>query len=119
MATISGVVVVLVALLHAYFLVLEMFLWDKPAGRKAFGQSKEQAAATKTLAANQGLYNGFIAAGLLWGVIRGAAGYEFKLYFLLCVVVAGIYGAATASRKILYVQALPGLLALLLVLLSH
>ncbi|MFK2878250.1 DUF1304 domain-containing protein [Rhodanobacter hydrolyticus] len=119
MATISGVVVVLVALLHAYFLVLEMFLWDKPAGRKAFGQSKEQAAATKTLAANQGLYNGFIAAGLLWGVIRGAAGYEFKLYFLLCVVVAGIYGAATANRKILYVQALPGLLALLLVLLSH
>ncbi|MBD8882146.1 DUF1304 domain-containing protein [Rhodanobacter sp. 7MK24] len=119
LATISGVVVVLVALLHAYFLVLEMFLWDKPAGRKAFGQSKEQAAATKTLAANQGLYNGFIAAGLLWGVIRGAAGYEFKLYFLLCVVVAGIYGAATASRKILYVQALPGLLALLLVLLSH
>ncbi|MEW9625377.1 DUF1304 domain-containing protein [Rhodanobacter sp. S2-g] len=118
MATISGIVVLLVALLHGYFLVLEMFLWDKPAGRKAFGMSKEQAAATKVLAANQGLYNGFIAAGLLWGVIRGAAGCEFKLFFLLCVVVAGVYGAATASHRILYVQALPGLLALLLVLLS-
>lgn len=119
LATISGIAVGLVALLHGYFLVLEMFLWDKPAGRRAFGQSKEQAAATKVLAANQGLYNGFIAAGLLWGAIRGAAGYDFKVFFLLCVVVAGVYGAATASRKILYVQALPGLLALLLVLLSH
>jgi putative membrane protein len=119
MATISEIAVILVALLHAYFLVLEMFLWDKPAGLKAFGQSKERAAATKVLAGNQGLYNGFIAAGLLWGTIRGAAGYEFKLFFLLCVVVAGIYGAMTASRKILYVQALPGLLALLLVLSSR
>lgn len=119
LATISETVVLLVALLHGYFLVLEMFLWDKPAGRKAFGLSKEQAAATKVLAANQGLYNGFIAAGLLWGAIRGAAGYEFKVYFLLCVVVAGVYGAATASRKILYVQALPGLLGLLLVVFSR
>jgi putative membrane protein len=119
MATISGIAVVLVALLHGYFLVLEMFLWDKPAGLKAFGQSKERAAATKVLAANQGLYNGFIAVGLVWGAIQGAAGYEFKVYFLLCVVVAGIYGAVTASRKILYVQALPGLLALLLVLFSR
>jgi len=119
LATISEIVVLLVALLHGYFLVLEMFLWDKPAGRKAFGMSKEQAAATKVLAANQGLYNGFVAAGLLWGAIQGAAGYEFKVYFLLCVVVAGVYGAATASRKILYVQAAPGLLGLLLVLLSH
>ncbi|WP_404537830.1 DUF1304 domain-containing protein [Dyella agri] len=116
MATISEIVVLLVALLHGYFLMLEMFLWDKPAGRKAFGMSKEQAAATKVLAANQGLYNGFIAVGLLWGLIRGAAGYEFKVFFLLCVVVAGVYGAVTASRKILYVQALPGLLGLLLVL---
>ncbi|GAB3786308.1 DUF1304 domain-containing protein [Dyella agri] len=115
-ATISEIVVLLVALLHGYFLMLEMFLWDKPAGRKAFGMSKEQAAATKVLAANQGLYNGFIAVGLLWGLIRGAAGYEFKVFFLLCVVVAGVYGAVTASRKILYVQALPGLLGLLLVL---
>lgn len=119
LATISETAVLLVALLHGYFLVLEMFLWDKPAGRKAFGLSQERAAATKVLAANQGLYNGFIAAGLLWGAIRGAAGYEFKIYFLLCVVVAGVYGAATASRKILYVQALPGLLGLLLVIFSR
>lgn len=119
LAMIAEVVVLLVALLHAWFLVLEMFLWDKPAGLKAFGQSRERAAATKVLAANQGLYNGFIAAGLLWGVLQGAAGYEFKLYFLSCVVVAGVYGAVTASRKILYVQALPGLLGLLLVLFSR
>lgn len=115
----SEIVVLLVALLHGYFLLLEMFLWDKPAGRRAFGMSKEQAEATKVLAANQGLYNGFIAAGLLWGAIRGAAGYEFKVYFLLCVVVAGVYGAATASRRILYVQAAPGLLGLVLVLVSR
>lgn len=118
MTTIAEIVVLLVAFLHGYFLVLEMFLWDKPAGLKAFGQSKEQAAATKVLAANQGLYNGFIAAGLLWGVIQGASGYDFKVYFLLCVIVAGVYGAMTASRKILYIQAVPGLLALLLVLVS-
>ncbi|MBD8897840.1 DUF1304 domain-containing protein [Rhodanobacter sp. DHG33] len=119
MATISEIVVVLVALLHGYFLMLEMFLWDKPAGRRAFGLSREQAAATKVLAANQGLYNGFIAAGLLWGAIRGAAGYDFKIFFLLCVVVAGAYGAMTVSRKILYVQAVPGLLGLLLVFFSR
>lgn len=119
LTTISDIVLVLVALLHGYFLVLEMFLWDKPAGRRAFGMSKEQAAATKVLAANQGLYNGFIAAGLLWGAIQGAAGYPFKLFFLLCVIIAGVYGAATASRKILYVQALPGLLGLSLVLVSR
>ena len=82
------------------------------------GQTKEQAAASKVLAANQGLYNGFIAVGLLWGVVQGAAGFDFKVYFLLCVIVAGVYGAATASRKILFVQALPGLSALLLVLFS-
>ena len=112
---IAEIVVVLVAALHGYFLVLEMFLWDKPVGRRVFGQSKEQAAATKVLAGNQGLYNGFIAAGLLWGVFQGAAGYPFKVFFLSCVVIAGIYGAMTASRRILYVQALPGLLGLLLV----
>lgn len=119
MVIVAEIVVLLVALLHGYILVLEMFLWDKPAGMKAFGQSKEQAAATKVLAANQGLYNGFIAVGLLWGVIQGADGYDFKVFFLLCVIVAGIYGAITASRKILFVQAAPGLLALLLVLLSN
>jgi len=118
MAILAAIAVALVALLHGYFLVLEMFLWDKPAGLKAFGQSKEQASATKVLAANQGLYNGFIAAGLLWGLIQGAAGYDFKVFFLLCVVVAGVYGAATASRKILFVQAVPGLIALLLVIIA-
>lgn len=119
LGTLAEIVVVLVALLHGYFLVLEMFLWDKPAGLKAFGQSKERAAATRVLAANQGLYNGFIAAGLLWGSFQGPAGYGFKVFSLSCVVVAGVYGAATASRKILYVQALPGLLGLLLVVLAH
>ncbi|TBW45314.1 DUF1304 domain-containing protein [Marinobacter halodurans] len=116
MTIITDLVVLLAALLHGYFLILEMFLWDKPMGWKVFGHSKEHAATTKVLAANQGLYNGFIAAGLLVGLFQGAAGYDFKLFFLACVVVAGIYGAATASRKILFVQALPGAIGLLLVL---
>ena len=114
----ANLAVLFVALLHAYFLVLEMFLWEKPAGLKAFGQSREKAAITKVLAANQGLYNGFIAAGLLLGVIQGAAGYDFKVYFLSCVIIAGIYGAMTASRKILFIQAAPGIIALLLVIYS-
>ena len=109
---IAAVLTALVALLHLYFLVLEMFLWDKPAGLKAFGNTPQRAADTKVLAANQGLYNGFLAAGLLWGLIQGAAGHAVTVFFLLCVIVAGVYGAATASRKILYVQALPGALAL-------
>lgn len=111
-------VVALVALLHLYFLVLEMFLWDKPAGLRAFRQTPEQAAATKVLAANQGLYNGFLAAGLLWGLLLGADGWAVKLFFLGCVLVAGLYGAATASRKILYVQALPAALGLALLALA-
>lgn len=115
----TDIVIVLVALLHGYFLVLEMFLWDKPFGLKTFGQSREQASATKTLAANQGLYNGFLATGLLYGLSQGAAGFEFKVFFLLCVVVAGIFGALTASRKILYFQALPGLVGLILLLVSR
>jgi putative membrane protein len=114
----SEIAVVLVAMLHGCFLVLEMFLWDKPAGLKAFGQAKEQASLTKVLAANQGLYNGFIGAGLLLGVFQGAAGFDFKVFFLLCVIVAGVFGAFTASRKILYVQAFPGIIALVLVLIS-
>ena len=118
MTIVTAMIVLLVALLHVYFLVLEMFLWDKPAGLKVFGQSKEQASSTKVLAANQGLYNGFIAAGLLWGLIQGAQGYDFKVFFLTCVVVAGVYGAMTASRKILFVQAAPGLVGLLLVIIS-
>jgi putative membrane protein len=118
MAIITGIVVLLVAFLHIYFLILEMFLWDKPAGLKAFGQTKERATSTKVLAANQGLYNGFIAAGLLWGLVQGAQGDDFKVFFLACVVIAGVYGAMTASRKILLIQAVPGLLGLLLVLIS-
>ena len=118
MIIIANLAVLFVALLHVYFLVLEMFLWEKPAGLKAFGQSREKAAITKVLAANQGLYNGFIAAGLLLGVIQSAAGYDFKVYFLSCVIIAGIYGAMTASRKILFIQAAPGIIALLLVIYS-
>ena len=112
MFSIAIALVVVVALLHAYFLVLEMFLWTKPAGRRAFGTTREQAEQSKVLAANQGLYNGFLAAGLLWGLTLGAAGRGVVIFFLLCVIAAGVFGAATASRKILYVQALPGALAL-------
>jgi putative membrane protein len=107
----------LIALLHLYFLVLEMFLWTKPAGRRVFGTSREMAEATKTLAANQGLYNGFLAAGLVWSLLapRGL-GAPLQVFFLACVVVAGVFGGATASRKILWVQALPAAVALGLVL---
>ena len=114
----ANVVVGLVALLHVYFLVLEMFLWDKPAGLRAFGQTLEAARASKVLAANQGLYNGFLAAGLFWGLSLGAGGTAVKVFFLVCVLVAGLFGAATASRKILFVQALPAAIGLALVLLA-
>ncbi len=110
----ANVVTGLVALIHVYILVLEMFLWTKPAGRKAFGLAPDFAQATRVLAANQGLYNGFLAAGLIWGLLLGAAGLPVKLFFLACVLVAGLFGAATASRKILYVQALPALIGLVL-----
>ena len=119
MSTVATVLVALVGLLHVWFLVLEMFLWDKPAGLKAFGQTLEAAQASKVLAANQGLYNGFLAAGLFWGVALGGAGSGVKVFVLACVIVAGLFGAATASRKILFVQALPAAIALGLVLLSH
>lgn len=118
MSIAADIVVVLVGLLHVYFLVLEMFFWDKPLGLKVFGQKKEAAAATKVLAANQGLYNGFLAAGLFWGVYLGSGGTSVKIFFLGCVLVAGLFGAATASRKILFVQALPAAVGLALVLLS-
>jgi len=116
MTILAGAALALVALLHAYFLVLEMFLWERPAGRKAFGTTAEFAAATKTLAANQGLYNGFLAAGLLWGLVAGAT--PVRVFFLACVIVAGVYGAFSVSRKILFVQALPAAIALVLVLLT-
>lgn len=112
----ANIAVALVALLHLYFLVLEMFFWDKPLGRRAFGLTPEFAKASKGLAANQGLYNGFLVAGLVWGIWLGAAGGPVKIFFLGCVIVAGVFGALTASRKILWVQALPGAVALGLVL---
>jgi putative membrane protein len=114
----ANIAVGLVAVLHLYFLVLEMFLWAKPFGRRTFGLTPEFAAASKSLAANQGLYNGFLAAGLIWGLSLGEAGDSIKIFFLGCVIVAGIFGAATASRKILWVQALPGAIAAALVYLS-
>jgi len=117
-AVIADVVVALIALLHVYILVLEMFLWDKPAGLRAFGQTREAAAASKVLAANQGLYNGFLTAGLFWGLSLGSGGTGVKLFFLACILVAGLYGAATASRKILFVQAVPALIGLVLVLMT-
>jgi putative membrane protein len=118
MSIVATVLIALVALLHVYFMVLEMFLWDKPMGMKVFRNSPEKAEATKVLAANQGLYNGFLAAGLIVGLLMGAAGFHFKLFFLVCVIVAGVYGAATFSKKILYVQALPAALALVALFLA-
>jgi putative membrane protein len=117
MSLIANIVVGLVALLHVYILVLEMFLWDRPAGLRAFGQTQAAATASKVLAANQGLYNGFLAAGLFWGLSLGQAGHGVKVFFLLCVLVAGLYGAATAARKILLIQALPAALGLALLVL--
>ncbi|HYW62645.1 MAG TPA: DUF1304 domain-containing protein [Bradyrhizobium sp.] len=121
MSWIANAVVALVAALHVYFLVLEMFLWTKPVGLKTFGNSAEKARDSAVLAANQGLYNGFLAAGLCWGLLQPVPGFAFqiKLFFLVCVIVAGVYGAATASRKILLVQAAPAAFALLLLWLSQ
>jgi len=108
----------LVALLHLYILVLEMFLWTRPYGRRVFHLTPEMASATKVLAANQGLYNGFLAAGLIWGLWLGSGGQEIRIFFLLCVLAAGIYGGLTASRRILLVQGLPALIAVVLSLLA-
>jgi putative membrane protein len=116
MTLLANTAVLLIALLHVYILVLEMFLWTTPRGRRIFGNSVEKAATTRVLAANQGLYNGFLAAGLLWGLALGPTGSAVKVFFLACVIVAGLYGGATASRRILFVQALPAAIALGLVL---
>ena len=118
MSAAANVVIALVALLHAYFLVLEMFLWDKPYGMRTFKLTPEFAAASKGLAANQGLYNGFLVAGLAWGLYLGDAGIHIKVFFLACVIVAGLFGGATVNRKILFVQAIPGIIALALLLAS-
>jgi putative membrane protein len=120
MIWIANILVALVAALHLYFLVLEMFLWTKPLGLKTFRNSPEKAAETAVLAANQGLYNGFLTAGLIWGLLEAVPAFAFqiKMFFLLCVIVAGIYGAATVSRRILLVQAAPAAIALILLLLA-
>lgn len=116
---IAGILTAAIAALHLYILMLEMFRWEHPRTRRAFGTTEEFAKATKVLAANQGLYNGFLAAGLIWAVIAGATtdGRALAIFFLSCVLVAGLYGAATASRRILFIQAMPAALALIAVLL--
>ena len=105
---ITGVIIVL----HLYFLILEMFFWTHPYGRKVFSLSKEFAEQSKVLAANQGLYNGFLAAGLIWGLSLGTKGFGVLLFFLICVAIAGIYGGLTANRKIFFIQAVPAIIAL-------
>lgn len=115
MYLIANILTGIVATLHIYFLILEMFLWDKPMGLRTFRNTPEKAETTKVLAANQGLYNGFLAAGLIWGLLMGGhEGFHVKIFFLTCVIVAGAYGAYSVSRRILYIQAAPALLALIL-----
>ncbi|WP_420842225.1 DUF1304 domain-containing protein [Devosia lacusdianchii] len=118
MSIVASVLVALVALLHIYILVLEMFLWTGPRGQKAFGLTPEFAQQTKALAANQGLYNGFLAAGLIWGLLHPAPefAWQIQMFFLTCVAVAGLFGAATASRKILFIQTIPAVIAMLAVM---
>ncbi|MBK7317266.1 MAG: DUF1304 domain-containing protein [Anaerolineales bacterium] len=113
MNIVVNIITGLVAVLHGYFLILEMFLWEKPAGRKSFRTTAEFAAQSKTLAANQGLYNGFLAAGLIWGIFAGDA---VKIFFLSCVIIAGLFGAYTVSKRIFYIQALPAIIGLVLLL---
>ncbi|AWT36412.1 membrane protein [Deinococcus arenae] len=117
MTLIAAALVGLIALLHVYILVLEMFLWTTPQAMKAFGTTPDLAAQTRVMAGNQGLYNGFLAAGLIWGLITGSA--AIQLFFLACVAVAGLYGAATANRRILFIQTVPAALAILAVLLAR
>ena len=115
----ANLAVAFVALSHVAFFVLETFLWTKPVGRRVFGLSREHMEATASLAANQGVYNGFLAAGLIWGLVADASGLEIKLFFLSCVIVAGVVGAVTAKGSILFVQAVPAAIALLLVILAR
>ena len=117
MHVVAQVLVGIVAAVHVYILVLEMFLWRGPRGRAAFGTTAEFAESTATLAANQGLYNGFLAAGLVWSIV--ADDFAFAVFFLLCVAVAGVYGAVTVSRRILFVQAVPAVVALVVTLLAR
>ena len=121
MALISNILVGVVAALHAYFLVLEMFLWTSPTGLRVFNMTLQKAQDSAVLAANQGLYNGFLAAGLLYGIFASNAvvGFQFKVFFLLCVIVAGLYGGYSVSSRIIYVQAVPAVIALIFVWLAN
>lgn len=112
MHIIANIIVAIIAALHIGFLILEMFLWQTPLGRRIFGLTPEFAAASAKLAANQGLYNGFLAAGLIWGLLAGHDGFYIKVFFLTCVIVAGLYGGFTVKKSILLIQALPALIAL-------
>ena len=115
MHLVTQILIAVVALLHLYFLDLEMFFWDKPLGRRVFNLTPEFAAASKALAANQGLYNGFLAAGLIWSLVLGGhEGFHVAIFFLTCVIVAGIYGALTVNKRIFFFQALPAIVALIL-----
>jgi putative membrane protein len=118
MSVVASILVALVALLHVYIMVLEMVLWTGPRGQKAFGLTPEFAASTRALAANQGLYNGFLAAGLIWALVHPVPefAWQIAMFFLACVAVAGIYGAVTASRKILFIQTVPAVIAMLAVM---
>jgi putative membrane protein len=120
MTLLAQILVGIVAVLHLGFLVLEMFWWNTPRGRATFGTTPEFAAESATLAANQGLYNGFLSAGLIWSLIAAdPVGFQAKVFFLVCVVIAGLYGAKTVSPRILFIQAVPAVLALVTVLLSR
>lgn len=119
METLATLWIVALALLHVWILILEMFLWTRPAGLRAFGLTAQKAQETRVMAANQGLYNGFLAAGLGWGAMMGREGTDVRIFFLSCVLVAGAFGAVTSSRKILFVQAVPATIGLILVLLAR
>jgi len=112
MLILTNSLIAIIALLHGYFLILEMFFWAKPLGRKTFKLTADYAKASKTLAANQGLYNGFLAAGLVWGLLLGNAGIAILLFFLSCIVIAGVFGGVTVNRRIFYIQAVPAIIAL-------
>jgi putative membrane protein len=117
---VADILIALVALIHCYIVVLEMFLWQKPRGLATFGTTAEFAKEAAALAANQGLYNGFLAAGLIWAlIVRGAVGYQFAVFFLICVMVAGIYGSITVSRRILFTQTVPAAIALAATFIAH
>ncbi len=118
MSILTTIAISIVILLHLLFMVLEMFMWNTPFGRKTFGLKEDYARQSTTLAANQGLYNGFLAAGLIWGLVS-TGGFDALIFFLSCIIIAGIYGALTAKRSILFLQALPAAIAMALLILNN